>query len=285
VTIQQRVAEARQRLHDAGLSAAEAALSARLLAEHVLRWDTTRFLTDAHGAEPANFPGRYGPLVARRALREPLAYIVGEQEFWNLKLEVSSDVLIPRPETELIVEAALEVAGAAGESLLVADACTGSGCLAIALARELPGARVVATDIADAALAVARRNAARHGVDARIDFVRTDVLAGVDGPFGLIVANPPYVRAGDAPGLQPEVRDHEPSVALYGGPDGLELVARLVAQAASRLADRAHLIFEFGFGQDADVEALISNEPRLALVGLRRDLRGIARTAVVERAS
>jgi release factor glutamine methyltransferase len=284
VTIHQRVAGARQRLRDAGLSQEEASLGARLLAEHLLGWDTARFLMSANEAEPEGLGARYQALVDRRVAREPLAYITGRQEFWNLPFEVSPDVLIPRPETELIVEASVELLGGRRGPLLVADACTGCGCLAVALARELPRARLAATDISDAALGVARRNAARHGVDRRIAFVRTDILDALTGPFDLIVANPPYVRAGDRPGLQPEVRDHEPAVALFGGPDGLAIVARLVNQAPARLTAGAHLIFEFGFGQEMAVEELISGTPGLTMIGLRRDLLGIARTAVARRA-
>ena len=130
---------------------------------------------------------------------------------------------------------------------------------------------------------VARRNAARHGVGARVRFVRTDVLGGVAGPFDAIVANPPYVRAGDRPGLQPEVRDHEPAVALFGGLDGVDIVTRLVAQAPASLSPGGYLIFEFGFGQDMAVEQLIAAARGLTLVGLRRDLQGIARTAIAKR--
>src|SRR2546425_7371407 len=153
----------------------------------------------------------------------------GRQDVWDLTFDVSPDVLIPRPETELIVDAAIELLrGRPGNRgpLRVVDACTGCGCLAVALARELPQAHVVATDVSDVALVVARRNAARHGVEARVRFVRTDVLGGVAGPFDAIVANPPYVRAGDRPGLQPEVRDHEPAVPPFRGPHRGHIVTR-----------------------------------------------------------
>ena len=282
-TIQERVATARQTLCDAGIGAQEAGFSARVLAEHVLGWSTARYLTSAHESEPPQFAERYDVLVARRAAREPSAYITGLKEFWGLPLEVSPAVLIPRPETELIVEAALERFGRRREALAVADAGTGSGCLAIALARGLPGASVVATDISQDALDVARRNAVRHGVGGRIRFVRADLLAGVDGPFDLIVGNPPYVRTGDGPALQPEVRDYEPAVALFGGVSGIELVTALVTQAAARLRPGGTLMFEFGFGQDEAVEDLLAGTPELVFEELRRDLQGIARTAVVTR--
>ena len=283
-TIQERVAAARQSLRDAGIGASEAELSARVLAEHVLGWDAARYFTSADQAESSEFAERYPALVARRAAREPAAYITGRKEFWGLSLEVSPHVMIPRPDTELIVEAALEYLGPDRNRLLaVADAYTGSGCLAVALARELPGAAIVATDISEIALDVARRNAERHGVVDHIRFVRTNVLDGIAGGFDLIVGNPPYVRTHDQPALQPEVRDYEPSVALFGGESGVELVAALVEQATNRLRPDGYLIFEFGFGQDVEVEALIERTAGLTMVGLRRDLQGIARTAVAKR--
>jgi release factor glutamine methyltransferase len=286
ISVHSRVSGARENLREAGLSPAEADLGARLLAEHVLGWDAARYFTSGGDPEPDGFATTYDALVLRRASREPLAYITGRQDFWDLTFEVSPDVLIPRPETELIVEAAIELLrerSADGSPLRIADACTGCGCLAVALARELPQAHVVATDVSEAALAVARRNAARHGVDARVRFVRADVLDGVAGPFDAIVANPPYVRAGDRPGLQPEVREHEPAVALFGGADGVDIVARLVAQTPAYLSAGGYLIFEFGYGQDVAVEQLIAAAPGLTMIGLRRDLQGIARTAVARR--
>jgi release factor glutamine methyltransferase len=249
----------------------------------VLGWDAARFFTSGQEPEPDGFARRYDALVDRRAAREPVAYITGRQEFWRLDFEVSPAVLIPRPSTELIVEAAVELLRDRGGPLSIADACTGCGCLAVALAGEFPEARFVATDISDLALDVAKRNTERHGVSARVRFVRTDVLAAEPGPFDLIVANPPYVRAGDRRGLQPEVREHEPAVALFGGADGVDIVARIVVQAPLRLTPGGYVIFEFGFGQDVAVEQLISGADGLRMIGLRRDLQGIARTAVAQR--
>ena len=241
-----------------------------------------RYLTSGNEPEPEGFAQRYDALVARRVAREPVAYITGRQEFWNLDFEVSPAVLIPRPSTELIVEAAIELMRGQ-ESLTIAEACTGCGCLGIVLAKEFPDATIVATDISDLALDVARRNASRHDVERRLRLVRTDVLEGEPGPFDLIVANPPYVRTGDRRGLQPEVREHEPEVALFGGVDGVDIVARVVAHAAPRLRPDGYLIFEFGFGQDMMVEQLISETAGLTMIGLRRDLQGIARTAIARR--
>ena len=283
MTIQTCVDVGRQRLREAGLSPVEAALDARLLAQHVLGWETATYFTWANEPEPNGFAATYGPLVARRAAREPLPYITGRREFWDLTFEVSPAVLIPRPETELIVEAALDLFPLQTDAATIVDACTGSGVVAIALARERPAARIVATDISSDALDVARRNARRHGAADRVEFVCGDLLDPITSAVDLIVCNPPYVAEGSRPGLQPEVRDHEPSVALFGGRDGLHLVTRLIGGAPSRLRSGGYLVFEFGFGQDVEVETLIEANPHLELLGLRRDLLGIARTAVARR--
>lgn len=282
VTIHDRVAAARRTLRGAGLSAVEADLSARVLAEHLLGWSTERFFTDGFECEPDGFTSKYAVAVARRAAREPLPYIVGEREFWGLAFEVTPAVLIPRPETELIVEAALDLAPMRDARIEILDVCTGSGCVAISIAHERPRAAVLATDISDAALTVARRNAARHGVADRVRFMRTDLLQNVSGQFDVIVANPPYVRTGDRNGLQPEVRE-EPAVALYSGPNGLDAIVRLVREAPPHLKDGGHLIFEFGLGQEMEVEGLIAGAGALTVIELRRDLQGIARTAVTKK--
>jgi release factor glutamine methyltransferase len=283
VSIHSRVAAARQRLRSAGISHDESDLDARLLAQHVLGWSTERFLADGRSAEPDDFAPRYESLVDRRATREPLAYIVGRREFWGLSFEVSPAVLIPRPSTELIVEAVIDRFPERDAPIAVADVCTGCGCIAIAIAHERPHASVIATDISSEALAVASGNAARLGVAGRVTFRHTDLLAGVDGPFDAIVANPPYVLDGARIALQPEVRDHEPAVALFGGAEGLDLVTRIVADAPPRLRRGGLLVFEFGLGQDVEVEDLVAQSPELTLVDVLRDIEGIARTIVAER--
>jgi len=285
MTVHERVAAARHRLGAAGIGAAEAAASARLLAEHILGWDTTHYLVSGNDPEPPDFVAPYDAAVARRAAREPSAYITGRQEFWGLSFDVTPAVLIPRSETELIVEGVLDIFGARRQDeLMIADVCTGCGNLAIALASELPNASFIATDISDDALTVARRNAERLGTAERVQFVCTHVLDGIDGQFDAIVANPPYVRAGDGPALQPEVRDHEPGVALYGGPAGTELVAAVIEQAVQRLQPEGWLLFEFGFGQEVAIETMIQATPGLTLREFRRDLQGLARTAICRRA-
>lgn len=283
MSIHVHVSAARLRLRGAGIPPAESDLDARLLAQHVLGWTTERFLTDARAPAPEGFTPRYDALVARRVTREPLAYIVGVREFWGLELEVTPDVLIPRPATELIVEAVQERFPDRSVPLSVADVCTGCGCVAVAIAHERQTTSVRATDISRPALEVARRNAVRHGVGDRVTFTHGDLLEGVTGTFDAIVANPPYVIEHAGPALQPEVRDHEPPVALFGGVDGLTLVTRLVAGAPGRLRSGGYLIFEFGLGQEVDVEGLLERSPELRIVGLRRDLQGIARTAIARR--
>jgi len=282
MTVHAHVAAARKRLRDAGLSSGEADLGARLLAEHVLGWTTERILTDGASTEPPEFAPRFEALVARRAAREPLPYIVGHREFWNLDFEVTPAVLIPRPETELIVEAALAIVPPDAHAT-IADLCTGCGCVAVALARERRASQVIATDISEEALVVARRNVRRHGVSDRVDVRRGDLLAPIVEACDLIVANPPYVAARVKPALQPEVRDHEPTVALFGGDDGLGMLERLVGDAPTRIRSGGSLVFEFGFGQDEEIERMLSQSPHLTLVDLKRDLQGIARTAVARR--
>jgi len=283
VSIHAEVSAARQRLREAGITPIESDLDARLLAQHVLGWSTERFLANARDPAPEGFAPRYDALVARRVTREPLAYIVGVREFWGLELEVTPDVLIPRPATELIVEAVQDLFPDRSVPLTIADVCTGCGCVAVALACERPTARVSGSDISRPALVVARRNAARHGVADRVTFAHADLLDGASGPFDVIVANPPYVIDHARPALQPEVRNYEPAVALFGGADGLELVARLIDAAAEQLRRGGYLIFEFGLGQDLEVEQMIDASPALAMVALRRDLQGIARTAIARR--
>lgn len=279
-TIHEEIAAGRQALRDAGLAPEEAALDARLLAQHALGWDAAALL--ASGLAPAvpGFVDRFGALLTRRGAREPLAYIVGRRDFWHLTIDVSPSVLIPRPETELLVEAALERLPAHTETT-VADVCTGSGNVAVALAVERPALRVVATDISEPAIAVAAENLRKYHVEDRVRLVRTDILSGVVERFDLIVANPPYVPTGDRARLQPEVRDFEPALALFGGDDGLDVVRRLAEHATVRLNPGGVLMFEFGAGQERGVRQAIAEAAPLTMVAVRPDLQGIPRIAVV----
>jgi release factor glutamine methyltransferase len=289
-TLHAVILDARRRLERAGIEPVEAALDAELLARHALGgWERGQLIANWREPAPAGFGERFGPLVERRERREPTAYITGHREFWGIEIEVEAAVLIPRPETEFVVEEALarltpdQNCRADGRALRIADVGTGSGCLAIALARWLPAAHVVATDMSAAALAVAARNVSRHDVQDRVTLVRCDLLDPTAGPFDLIVSNPPYVPTGDVASLQPEILNYEPRLALDAGPDGLELIRRLVPLAASRLVPGGWLIFEFGDGQATGVREIITAEPSLAVVALRDDLAGIPRIAIARR--
>jgi len=282
-SLNQRLVEAKEALTKAGIRADEATLDAELLARSVLGWDRAAVLTHRTEPTPADFDARYHPLVARRAAREPVAYIIGHTEFWGLQFEVNTDVLIPRPETEILVEEAIAWARGHANCRRIIDVCTGSGCIAIALALEVLEAEIIATDSSAAALAVARRNALRHGVDARITFTQTDLLDEVDETAEVIVSNPPYVPHSDAEGLQPEVAVYEPAAALYGGDgDGLDVVRRLFATASRNLAGEGHLVIEFGFGQDEQVRDA-ARQAGWDVKRVRNDLQGIPRVAVLRR--
>ena len=277
----ERIARASSLLVAAGIPAEDAALDAEVLARHALGWDRGTLL--AHGREPApaDFAPAFDALVARRINREPVAQIVGRREFWGRDFKVTTDVLVPRPETELIVEEALAFAEE-HEYRTVVDVGTGSGCLAISLACELPDIRVLAVDISDAALALAQRNAELHAVADRVTFQRADVLDGVDGPFDLVLSNPPYLAASEAPLLQPEVARFEPYGALFGGGDGLDVIRRLLHDTPRVLARGGRLILECGMGQDRAVaDAAVAEGWKV--LRIRDDLQGIPRTLVLAR--
>jgi release factor glutamine methyltransferase len=282
MTIHDLVNGARQRLMKAGISANLAALDAEVLARRVLGWDTARFLTNRDQDATTSFLLNYEHYVARRMRREPISYIIGTREFWSLDFEVTPDVLIPRPETELVVEEALDIVKRESRSRFI-DVGTGSGVLAIVLAKESPSARVVATDVSAGALKVARRNAERHGVADRITFVETSFLDGLEESADLIVSNPPYVPAVSAPGLTPEVVDYEPSVAVFGGDDGLDGLRHVLKDSVAHLAPDGWLIVEFGYGQEDSVRSIVDGLPALTLVKIRADLQDIPRTAVMQK--
>jgi release factor glutamine methyltransferase len=279
MTIAERVAAARRELEAAGIPPPEAGLDAELLARSALGWDRAALVTRRREPATPAFDSAYAAVIARRAAREPVAYILGEREFWGLPFEVTRDVLIPRPETELIVEEALVAFGGGAPPAAVIDVCTGSGCLAVSLAREFGGADVIATDISPAALEVARRNAQRHGVAARIRFHQADLLDAVTIRADLIVANPPYVAQRDAAQLAPEIRDHEPHVALFAGADGLDVYRRLLPAGRERLTHGGRLVLEIGHGQ-ADAIVDLAEAARLRLEHTRQDLQGITRVVV-----
>jgi release factor glutamine methyltransferase len=280
MTLHQRIGAARRQLEAVGIAANAAALDAEVLARHVLGWDRAQLLSHNRDATPAGFDERYQPLVDRRSRREPVALITGSREFWGRDFAVTPDTLVPRPDTELIVEEALRILPDRASTVI--DVGTGSGCLAVTLAAERPRAVVVATDISREALLVARANAQRHQVGDQVHFVQTDLGSGLRKPADLIVSNPPYVPYRDAGSLPLDVSDYEPATALFGGPDGLAVIERLLATLTPLLAPQAAFIVEFGYGQEDQVRAAAEREG-WQVVRVRHDLQEIARTAVLER--
>jgi release factor glutamine methyltransferase len=277
--------QARERLIAAGIDAAEAGLDAELLARHALGWERAILLARLADGAPEMFDTAFRPLVERRLRREPMAYILGTQEFWGRDFRVAPGVLIPRPETELLIEETLAWAGNrhGGASFTAVDVGTGSGCLAITIALELPSAALHATDISSAALAIAGDNARRLG--AKVQFHPGALLSGVTAPLDLIVSNPPYVTRAEYVALQPEVRAFEPETALVAGEDGLSVIRGLLDAAESALRLGGRLLMEIGYGQADAVAALLRERPGLDLLRIRADLQGIARAVVAARAS
>jgi release factor glutamine methyltransferase len=308
-------------------------LAAELLLLHVLGRDRTWMYSHPEEEISRVNAERYTALIRRRAAGEPTQHLTGKQEFWGLEFEVTPDVLIPRPETEHVIEVALDRLAVrelragrrqplGGEGLRIADVGTGSGCIAIALAKALPRAILFAMDVSAAALEVARRNAERHGVSDRMLFFESDLLEDLvipapfvanappyasptailpcqtlhhgDAPhptsqhspfrFDLIVSNPPYVGRREAATLMREVREHEPEVALYGGEEGHELYADLIAQSAKYLLPRGILVLELGHSSLPAVRPLL-DAPAWSGVRVTNDLAGIPRVLAAERLS
>ncbi len=282
-SLHDKLAAARAQLVSAGIAPAEAAVDVPLFACTSLGWDRVRLLTERGGAPPPLLEPTFSQWVARRIAREPAAYIVGVREFWGIDFAVTPAVLIPRPETEFIVEEALEILNSfALETPKVADIGTGCGNIAVSLAHEVAHARITATDVSRDALAIAAGNAERYKVDDRIAFVETAYLDDVDETFDLIAANPPYVKDRDKPALSADVQ-HEPDVALFGGTSGLRDIEGVLDTAVEKLHRGGWLVMEFGYGQEDDVLELVAARPALRLERVRADLQGIPRTAVIER--
>jgi release factor glutamine methyltransferase len=279
-----------------------APLTAELLLMHVLGKDRSWLYANPEYELSPEQRDRYFALIARRSTGVPTQHLTGRQEFWGLEFEVTPDVFIPRPETEHVIEVALARLGIPSEGdsarrraeFRIADVGTGSGCIAVALAHELPGARVVATDISPGALEVARRNAARHGVASRIEFIHCNLLDAVldQSPatarqsilFDLIASNPPYIAREQAEMLPREVREHEPESALFGGESGTEMYSPLIAQAAELLKPGGLLVLELGYDSAKHVLSLLP-APKWTDVAVANDLAGIPRVASARRSS
>jgi release factor glutamine methyltransferase len=281
VTVAEALREGERRLQAAGI--VHARLDAEQLLRHVTGWDRTRLIVDAAAPVPAVQESSYFSLVGARAARRPLQHLTGRQAFWHQELAVSPAVLIPRPETEILVEAALaRLAGIPAP--LVADVGTGSGCIAIAVAAERPDAHVVATDISPDALIVARANAVRNAVGARVEFHAGDLLEPVSdlGPLHAVLSNPPYIGEDERGSLEPEVRDHDPAIALFAPGERYSVYRRLAPMAHAVLAPGGWLLVEVGMGM-ADEVARIFAAAGLAIDAIRPDLQGIDRVVVARR--
>jgi len=266
-----------QTFRAAGIDDADA--DARVLAGHALHLDRARLISQSDRVLEAREVNAISGLAARRLKREPVSRILGRKEFWSLALAITPDVLVPRPETETVVEGALDFVVRSGlrmEKLRILDIGTGSGALLVALLNELPNATGIGTDISRAALEAAQINVAQFGFESRSSLIACDMAAGVEGQFDLVVSNPPYIARGQIASLAPEVRDYDPMMALDGGDDGLTAYRSISADAKRILAQGGRLFVEMGAGQEPAVRELFTNAG--LVVGIaRNDLAGTPR--------
>jgi len=268
---------------------ANARLDAEVLLSYVLKKNRVWLITHRDDRLDDPSSAMFRSALERRAKREPLQYIIGSQEFWGLEFMVTPAVLIPRPETEFIIEAALAIREDRTRPVRIIDLCTGSGCIAISLAKELPGAHVLAADKSAQALIIAQQNAANHGVSDRISFFQGDLFEPLEkhdmtDQADLIVSNPPYVRTGELTTLQPEVREFEPEMALLAGPEGTELAERIIKSAPKYLKKNGALIMEMGLGQAEALRNIAGKTGAYAVPEIIKDLAGIERVFVVRKA-
>jgi len=285
VTISDAIAQAAELLTAHRIT--DARRDAETLLCHVLGRDRAWLL--AHGTDRMDGDAgqMYSRVLYRRATREPLQYILGTQGFWGREFLVTPEVLIPRPETELVVEMALRLLKGTPAPRII-DLCTGSGCIAVSLADEMPAARILAVDRSPEALAVARTNARMHGTADRIRFFAGDLfapLAGTERRTGVevVTANPPYLRADELAALQPEVRDFEPEQALIAGPEGTEVAERIILAAHEYLRPGGTLVMEMGMGQAGPLGKIVDRTGRYGIPEVLKDLAGIERVIVARR--
>ncbi len=285
-TISQAINEGSRRLHAAFVD--QERRTAGLLLCKVMGIDRTHLLTRSEERIGEAEYRAYLALIERRAAGEPVQYLTGHQEFYGLDFLVTPDVLIPRPETEFLIERVLNlVVGPEQGSPLIVDVGTGSGCIAVTLGRHLPRARLIATDASHAALDVARANAKRHGVRDRIEFLEGDLfepLAGLalETAIDILVSNPPYVNEENVELIQREVREWEPHQALFGGVDGMDFYRRLLADGSKYLKPGGYLVVEIGYGQLDSITDAVAVSP-WNLVDVTRDLQGIPRTLAIRK--
>jgi release factor glutamine methyltransferase len=289
MTIAEAIAEGARLLDRAGV--AEARRAAGLLMEHLLQADRAQLHVRSPEYIDDTLLGSYMRLVERRAAGEPLQYITGRQEFYGLDFEVNSAVLIPRPETEFLVEQAIALArdwhASSREGPVIVDVGTGSGCIAVALAVSIPRAKILAIDISPSALDVARSNALRHDAASRIEFLQGDMLSplagrGLDRAVDLLASNPPYVPARNPHLLQREVRDWEPHEALFGGEEGTDFYRRLMGDGKRYVKPGGSLVCEIGYSQLEAIREMIDSSS-WQLTAVTSDLQGIPRTLTMRR--
>jgi release factor glutamine methyltransferase len=255
---------------------------AELLLAHALNWERATLFAHVDDPMPEAQAASFDGLVARRAEGEPIQYILAEAEFYGLTFRVTPDVLIPRPETEHVVETVIELSPCFTDPRIVDVGC-GSGAIAVAVAHSLPNAQVTATEVSLPALTIARENARRNGVAERIRFVEGDLLApSGDERFDIVASNPPYVATADRTSLAVEVREHEPALALFAGENGLDVIRRLIPQAFAALVPGGSLVMEIGHDQSTAVQGLLQ-ESGFEAVCFVHDLQGIARVARAQR--
>jgi release factor glutamine methyltransferase len=282
MTLREALTSATRQLDASSGLCADAARDAALLLRHVLAISHAAQLTEPERELTTEQQATFDALILRRIANEPIQYITGEQEFYGLTLRVTPAVLIPRPETEHLVEAVLAELNLA-QSLRILDVGTGSGAIAIALAFHLPHAQITAVDLSAAALEVAAANTARHALADRIRYLKSDLLDAFppdEAPFDAIVSNPPYVPTADRASLHPQVRDHEPAAALFAGPDGLDIYRRLIPQARAALQPNGLLALEIGHGQSEAIASLLSGWKELRFLD---DLQHIPRIALARK--
>jgi release factor glutamine methyltransferase len=286
LTLIEAVNRASAKLIAAGIS--NARLDVEVLLSHIFMRDRAWVITHPDEALDETKLSFFEAAVNRRARREPLQYITGKQEFWGLEFNVTPDVLIPRPETELLVESTLKIIQTASRAITIVDLCAGSGCIAVSLAKEIDIVRIFATDASGRALAIAKRNARSHNVSDRIRFLEGDLFGpleelNIHGMVDLIVSNPPYVRSGDLPELQPEVRDFEPELALIAGPEGTEIQQRIIYTAPEFLRRGGSLIMEMGQGQSDSLVEIVNDSCQYNNPEILKDLAGIERVIIAEK--
>ena len=252
-------------------------LEAEILLAFYLKIDRIKLIIDHDKQISDREAEEFKQLIDRRAAREPSAYIIGKKNFMSLDFIVDRSVLIPRPETELLAENVLKSKVQSPKSIL--DIGTGSGVIAVCLARYLPDAKVIGIDTSAEALAIAQKNAERHQVADRCQFMRSDLFSNIKGKFNLIVSNPPYIPSADFEGLEPEVRDWEPRGALDGGPDGLTYIKQLIDKSPICLNPEGRLTFEFGFGQSKKIRKLLEENGAYRDIQIIKDYAGIDRIA------